>query len=292
MNDNLKLNSGDKVESLFGCINELPSLSPIILKIENVMNNQYVSVEDISNLISTDQALVAKILRVVNSGFYGFKHKISTVTHAITIMGLNAIKNIVLASEVFDAFPIKNSVVFDRYLFWEHCLSSACAARAVAKMLKMNNAEVVFIAGILHDIGKLLIAKYLPNQLNEISFLVIAKGMDIIDAELEVCGVDHSKIGEKMARKWFFPPVLSDIIALHHESIENFRFKKELACVKLGDFFSKLFCFGHREEDKIRFMEPEVWGILDTIPDTRNNIYRKIFTEMLNSSEFLNSLIY
>ncbi len=292
MSPNRILNDNGNLESLFGHIGELPSLSPIILKVENAINNQYVSIEDISRLIMTDQALVAKILRVVNSGFYGFKHKISSVTHAITIMGLNSIKNIVLASEVFGAFPIKNSVVFDRYLFWEHCLSSACAARAVAKMLKMENIEIVFISAILHDIGKLMIAKYLPVQLNKISVFAITKEMDIVDAEREVCGYDHSKIGQIMAEKWYFPEILSDIIAAHHEPITNTPYKKELACVKLGNFFSKVFCFGNADKEEIQVVEPEVWQILDDIGDTKNNIYKRIFNEMLNSSEFLNSLIH
>jgi len=274
---------------IVGVVDKLPSLSIVILKIEEMLNDPSLMAGDLVQVISSDQALTARILRVVNSGFYGIKNRIDSLNHAVMMLGFRAIKNIVLTTEVFRTFSKNDKNVFDRYLFWKHSLATGCAAKVTAEFLGVEKAEEVFIGGLLHDIGKLVLDHYSKREFKEVMDQVVVNDISIIDAEIEVFGFNHVKVGMLLAEKWGFPDSLKSMIECHHAPLESGNFFKESASVKIGDFLARSFCMGFAGDDKISCIEPDLLQMIDKMD--KNRFFSTAFSAMMSSNDFLDSLL-
>lgn len=270
-------------------IDELPSLSIVILKIEEMLNDPDLTAGDLVQVISSDQALMSRILRVVNSGFYGIKNHIGSLKHAIMMLGFRTIKNIVLTTEVFKVFSENEKNVFDRYLFWKHSLACGCAAKVTAEFLGMEKSEEIFIGGLLHDIGKLVLDHYAKREFKEVIEKVVFKDIPIIDAETEVFGFNHAMVGKLLAEKWGFPDSLKSMIGYHHVPLKSGNFFKESASIKIGDFLARAFSMGFAGDDKISYIEPDLHQMIDKID--KNRFFSTAFSAMMSSNDFLDSLL-
>ncbi len=282
---------GDKknLTEIVSVVDKLPSLSIVILKIEEMLNDPDLTAGDLVQVISSDQALTARILRVVNSGFYGIKNHIDSLGHAIMMLGFKTIKNIVLTTEVFKVFSENNRNVFDRYLFWKHNLACGCAARVMAQFIGLDRPEEVFIGGLLHDIGKLFFDHYSPKEFKEVIDKVVFEDIPVVDAEKEVFGFNHSMVGGMLAEKWGFPDSLKSMIEHHHMPLESADFFEESASVKIGDFLARAFCVGFSGDDKISYIEPELHQMIERV--NQNKLFSAAFGAMMNSNDFLDSLL-
>ncbi len=151
-----------KIDRIINSIGELPILPTIYMKLTHLLNVSDSSIKMISNIISEDQAVAAMVLKIVNSATYGFYNKIGDLQHAIVILGLNEIKNLVLATSMYKVVKeFKSSSAFDMQEFWKHSIGCAISARVLAETAYLKNPEDVFTGGLLHDIGKLIHAAYL-----------------------------------------------------------------------------------------------------------------------------------
>jgi putative nucleotidyltransferase with HDIG domain len=196
----------------------LPSLPTVVTQLINLVGDPATSARDISQLISADQALTAKILKVANSAFYGFPRKISTVQLAIVVLGFETVKNLGLSVAVLKRFQAgKAHPLFDRQQFWEHAVGCGVAARMLARKRSKKLEPEAFVAGVLHDIGKLILIEYFPDEFGEALELAHEELLTISEAETKVIGVTHAEIGGWLAEKWNLPESLVQAITHHHD---------------------------------------------------------------------------
>ncbi len=199
----------------------LPSLPTVVTQLINLVGDPATSARDISQLISADQALTAKILKVANSAFYGFPRKIATVQLAIVVLGFETVKNLGLSVAVLKRFHAgKAHPLFDRQQFWEHAIGCGVAARMLVRKRNRKLEGEAFVAGVLHDIGKLILIEYFPDEFGESLELACDELLTISEAEMKVIGVTHAEIGGWLAEKWNLPESLVQAITYHHNPLE------------------------------------------------------------------------
>lgn len=189
----------------------------VIQKVTQELNNPHSSSKSIEKVISVDQALSARVLRMANSAFYGYGGKISTIAQAIVILGLNTLKALLLAAaanrmmnQELKGYGLKEGE------FWEHCVLTAVAARELSQRLKYKNHEEVFSSGILHDLGKIFMDTYFHDHRSAVYGLMQDHGLRLDEAEMQVLGVHHGIVGQRIARSWNFPQAFQDVMAHHH----------------------------------------------------------------------------
>ena len=157
-------------------IDDLPTLPRTVLKITELVNDPKSSARDLARVITDDQVLTARLLKLVNSSFYGFPQRISTVTAAIVLLGFDAIRNLLLTTSVFDLFANRNrqkKQVQER--FWDHSLGCAVGAKVIGNYLRHDKVEELFVSGLLHDIGKIVEMMYLPDEFTRVAATVNRK---------------------------------------------------------------------------------------------------------------------
>ena len=198
----------------------LPSLPTVVTQLINLVGDPATSARDISQLISADQALTAKILKVANSAFYGSPRKIATVQLAIVVLGFETVKNLGLSVAVLKRFHAgKAHPLFDRQQFWEHAIGCGVAARMLVRKRNRKLEGEAFVAGVLHDIGKLILIEYFPDEFGESLELACDELLTISEAEMKVIGVTHAEIGGWLAEKWNLPESLVQAITYHHNPL-------------------------------------------------------------------------
>ncbi|MBZ0269819.1 HDOD domain-containing protein [bacterium] len=197
-------------------VNDLPTLPHVVSQILEKTRNADASLDEIVSLIATDQALVSTILKLVNSAFYGFSRRITTLKQAITLLGFRSVRNIVVNAGVVGVFRKRTFNNQYRFRLWDHSVACAVAARILAKPAGYKSKEEAFTAGLLHDIGKVVIDQYAPKDSAAIMKRVDA-GMTACEAEMEVVGADHTQIGSMIAERWKLPRSLCWVIEHHHE---------------------------------------------------------------------------
>jgi putative nucleotidyltransferase with HDIG domain len=197
-------------------IKDLPTLPHVVSQVLEKTRDSNANLSDIVKLVSADQALVSTYLKLVNSAFYGFSRRITTLKQAITLLGFKSVRNIVVNAGVVGVFRRRAFNTRHRHRLWDHSVACAVAARALAERKGYKAKEEAFTAGLLHDIGKVVIDQYAPKHSAAIMHRVEA-GAEPRAAEEEVLGVDHTKIGAWIADRWHLPKTLCWVIEYHHE---------------------------------------------------------------------------
>ncbi len=206
-----------RIKKITQSIIGLPTLPTVITQMIGLIDNPNTSARDVARLISTDQALTAKILKLANSSFYGFPREIATVNHAVVVLGFETVKSLGLSVSVLERFAaVGEGTSFDRQKFWEHSIACGVAARLLADKLRYRVQGEAFAAGILHDIGKLILSQYFTEEFDQILELTREEDICIGQAEERVLGLTHADIGLFLAEKWNLPDQLVDAIAYHH----------------------------------------------------------------------------
>ncbi len=204
---------------------DLPPLPAVVTRIMQTINNPSTSAEELSRLISLDQGLASKILRIVNSAYYGFPKRISTITHAVVILGFNTVRNLVLGVSAFGMLPQKGtSSGLNRAQFWEHSVAVAIMSSIITKRRKPQTRSAVeeaFIVGLLHDLGKLFLDCYFPVQFAVCVAFAGRENITEVEAEHRVLDIDHTIVGKKIAEHWNFPPTLTNSIGAHHNPVPD-----------------------------------------------------------------------
>jgi putative nucleotidyltransferase with HDIG domain len=229
-----------RIKKITQSIIGLPTLPTVITQMIGLIDNPKTSASDVARLISTDQALTAKILKLANSSFYGFPREISTVSHSVVVLGFETVKSLGLSVSVLERFAAGGTgTSFDRQKFWEHSIACGVAARLLAAKLRYRVQGEAFAAGILHDIGKLILSQYFTEEFEEILRLTRDEDIYIGKAEEMVLGVTHTEIGLWLAEKWNLPDQLVDAIAHHHAPGRLERGAELPSLIHLADFLCR-----------------------------------------------------
>jgi len=209
------LNEEAQTAKIVKSLDSLPTLPIVALRIGEVVHGKNVSVQQVADILKTDPSTSAKLLRLVNSPYFGIPGGVSDVSRAIPFIGFNTLYQLVLSISVLDALGSKNSA-FDIKSLWIHSLSVATAARELATEVKFSNPGDCFTAGLLHDMGKIALAKLDGERLARAYATAKESGISLEAAEQAVGLISHEKIGSKLAKAWKFPATLSTPIEHHH----------------------------------------------------------------------------
>ena len=197
-------------------IRELPTFPTTALEVMRLASDDDTSAAELSRIVSRDPALSARILRVANSPYYGFAKKISTIEWAIVALGFETLRETVLSLTLIDLFRGPASKYFDPRKFWKHSIDTASAARTIAKEMRNRVPGEAYAAGLLHDIGILVIYRFFQDDFIEIQRLVEEDSLLLSQAETVVVGTSHADVGAWLAERWNFPTHFVEAIRFHH----------------------------------------------------------------------------
>lgn len=267
---------------------KMSSLSPTTAKVLQLVNNINCSPMELTKVIKLDPVLSAKVLKVVNSSYFSFAQKITSLERAIIMLGLNTIKNLALSAAVLGQFDKKFTYAFNVQDFWKHSLAVAVTSKIIATQRKVSKmvVENYFIAGLLHDIGILVENVSYPDDMKT----VIDESNDNNFIEIEeriLNGLNHCKIGKSLAEKWNLSKDLIDVIEKHHELElvgENIEFR-------LTVYLANIICkknnvglvFGKAQES----IDPIVFKVLGLPDNIEEEIVEKLNVEIIKAMEFL-----
>ena len=211
-----EMTQAEKVKKIITTLEELPTLPVIITKLLGLLDNPMSTARDINNVIKEDQALTAKTLKMVNSAYYGFPKSISTLTDAVVVLGFNTVRSLSLSATVCKIFE-GGGEDFDRAKLWEHSLGVAFASRIIAKMVRYPEEEEAFVAGLLHDIAKIVEDQNFHEEFTKAVVQSREKSSSLLEEEREYVGMDHSTIGRRIADRWGLPAKVTKVVGYHHQ---------------------------------------------------------------------------
>jgi len=226
-------------------LKDLPALPAVVTRVLQETEQPNASAAQVERLICTDQALTMKVLRVVNSAYYGLSGQVTSLSQAVVILGMQQIRNLVLSVGAVSTLQVRTARQHETLKqFWLHSFGSAAATQIIAKKkgLPGRDAETAFIGGLLHDIGRLFLFCNFTEIYDDLLLYAEQRGIPVEEAEVTFLGLSHSQVGEEMAKTWRLPSVLASIIGHHEGPFEEGDEPMELA-VHVGDFLTKhIYC--------------------------------------------------
>jgi len=254
----------DEIQDLVDNANHLISLPEVTLRVNEIANDPDSTADDMAAVISQDPALVVRMLKIANSAYYGLSREVETISRAVAILGTNKIRDLVLsssASEAFDGIPNNLISMQD---FWHHSLYCGLLAQILSKKSKKTNSDSIFIAGLLHDIGQLLMFNQLPEKSHEAILLLMegSEELETFEAERHVFGFDHMQVGAALIQSWKLSPVLKECVEFHHEPQNAKDFPAEVAMINIANAVAVMADFDSMSpEDEIPMIHPLSWEL-------------------------------
>jgi len=234
-------------------IQSLPTLPPIAAKLNKMVEDEDITANQLGNVIERDQVLTSKLLKMVNSSFYGFPQRISTVANAIVLLGINVIKTLIVTSSIFEMMQSSDVGL------WEHSLGCATIASLIAKKKGLKNPEEVSTAALLHDLGKVVVRAELPSEYDALLAMVEQKGISMREAEEELLGVSHSEIGGWLVHQWNLPDRLVLPITWHHRPEEAPDYRDVTAILHFSDILVRAVGFGFGGDMWVPPLNQDAW---------------------------------
>ncbi len=199
----------------------LSAFPSVVTEIMGMLENSNTTPAQLQDIISKDPLISAKTLKLANSAYYGYSRSIGTISEAVVILGIDTLRSLIIA---LSAYQILNKTIagykYEMEDFWKHSLSTAMLTKKIATLKKQNNLESYFIAGLLHDTGKILLDKFRLTYLERIENFIAKNKVPDYMAEKAIIGWDHAEVGSQLAMKWKFPQFLIDVIQHHHSPLK------------------------------------------------------------------------
>ncbi|NOZ83357.1 MAG: HDOD domain-containing protein [Epsilonproteobacteria bacterium] len=260
-----------KVERL----SSLPTIPPVATKILKLIGSENISLNKVTEFISRDQALSARVLKIINSPVYGFPGRISSISQAVMLIGIGALKGMLLGISMFD---MMHKTMMG---LWEHSIGTAVAAKAIATKVGMKEIEDVSVAGLIHDIGKVALGICYPELYKNVIIAVGEKKIYIVEAEENIIGANHAEAGSWLARKWRFPLSLVNSIEYHHNPSARHS-SMTIAIVHLSDTIIKMMGFGFSGDPFAHRIERIAWDTLALTGEDLKGIFIEIEEAILS----------
>ncbi len=258
---------------------DLPSLPIIYGQINETVKNPTSSAKDIGKIISKDTSLSVRLLKLVNSSFYGFPSKIDTLSRAVTIVGIKQLSTLALGASIMNVFNNIPSNLIDMRSFWEHSIACGICARIIGNHKNHQNSERLFVAGLLHDVGRLILYSYKPIHAKNVLLRARMDNDLLCAVESEILGFDHAQIGGLILKKWQLPLSLENMVKYHHApQLSNDPL--DAAIIHLSDIITNAVGMGTSGERFVPPLSEGTWQCLDMSSNilelTANQIDRQI----------------
>jgi putative nucleotidyltransferase with HDIG domain len=224
------------IEAIVEAVNDLPALPQVVVQVIKLTEDPDSTAQDINRVLSQDQAITARVLKMANSAFYGFPRRIGSITDAIVLLGFRTLRSIVMAASVSDILVQEMPGYALEYgELWRHSQCTAMAARLIARKSKFALLDLAYTAALLHDIGKVILNGTMQEAYREVVAKVTDDNISFINAEDEILGFNHAQVGARVAEKWNLPPETVEAIQLHHSPDEAKVNRRLTAIVHLAD---------------------------------------------------------
>jgi len=206
-----KIEPGEVIQRL----QNLPTLSAVVVDLLNCIDQDDIDISTLATKVSHDQALTARTLRFANSSFFGSQSKVTTIHQAISLLGMQSVRHLITASALAGHFPDGQCKGFDSHAFWRHSIATAVCCKVIAMHMHLNQ-DYAFTAGLLHDIGRLVLVSCFPEQYAAAIAYRVSQDCHILEAERVVLGTDHVITGQALAAHWNFSEIIQKAIGGHH----------------------------------------------------------------------------
>jgi putative nucleotidyltransferase with HDIG domain len=273
-------------------VKELPTLPGMIHKVLALLGNDNTSAKELGGLISYDQAISSRLLKVANSAYYGLMRKITTVNQAIVTLGFKEVKSLALGITVFDAMKRTNSETsIMREEFWRHSVGCALAGQLICKKVREVDTETIFTVALLHDIGKLVLDSYFTQDYGKVLDKVRENGICMLEAEDKVMGFNHAEVGGWLCDRWKFPPMLVAPISFHHQVEKvNKDYTEITSIIHLADILCKRAHIGNSGDNTIPHIHPLAMHYLKLQEDDLGKIVEELGQEEEKVKTFLDAI--
>ena len=267
-----------KPEQVLACLQALPALPAVVAELLASFDNDEIDIAALTRRIACDQALAARLLRVANSSFYGLQTRVSTINEALVVLGFRAVRSMVIAMGISGVFRAEKCPGFEVQAYLRHCVGVGLAARSLAQ-LTGHNPELAFTGGILHDIGKLVLASNFSAQYTEVLAYRSKHDCFIIDAERDVLGMDHAQVGALLAEAWRFPPALHEAVAEHHAPAGSAA-TSLAALIHLADSLTHALGLSGSDDEMVMPVDATAWLRLGLDADKLNKVFSQLLADL------------
>ncbi|MCL2720581.1 MAG: HDOD domain-containing protein [Treponema sp.] len=283
-----KNNLNEKIKNY---IHEMPSLPVSAGKVLEICNNAYVNPSDLNKVISLDPVLTGRLLQLINSAYYGLGTHITSLVRAITMLGLNTVKNLVLSTAILSILP-KNKDIDGLNMegFWRHCLCVGVTSKLLAKKQGVDSRylEEYFAAGLLHDLGKIPLNAVLSSDYINMITIADREQKSLYSIENDNLNIDHCNAGDLIARLWKLDSPITDVIIHHHNASSYSGKNKNILCnVVIANYFSVVYDVGFSGDRRPEKPQQIIWDTIGLKEDVFLDIMEKLYYEIERAKVFL-----
>jgi HD-like signal output (HDOD) protein len=248
-------------ELIESCV-EISSLPMIFHRVNEAVNNPKASMADIAKVIGDDPGLTVRLLRLVNSAFYGFPSKIDTIRQALVVIGTRQLCDLALGTSIMTLFNGIPEDLVNMESFWRHSITCGMASKTLAVYRRETNIERFFVVGMVHDIGRLVIYKKISEQGRQVLLRCKSSGALLFLGEQEVMGFDHATLGGMLLQSWNLPPGIVEAVAFHHQPCDARHYPIESAVVHIADIIANAMQSGSSGERFVPPLDGRAWDTL------------------------------
>jgi putative nucleotidyltransferase with HDIG domain len=264
------------IDEIIQDVSTVHSLPLFYSRLDEAINNPRSSITDIGKIISEDQGLTARILKLANSPLFGYFAKIETISHAVTIIGIQQVRDLALALSVMDVFTGIPKELINMEQFWRHSIATGLTAKLIATSQRESNLERFFVAGILHDVGRLIMLIKIPELYVEMFEECRSKGRLLHEVERERLLFDHAEVGGQLLRKWKIPPSVAEPVEFHHRPQRAEHYPRETSLLHLADIFAHALQIGNSGGGFVPQLDARVWAGLNLSPFLFSSLIKQI----------------
>lgn len=256
--------------------------SPPILyyQLREKLDDPDTSFDDLAAIIQTDTAMSARLLKIVNSAFYGFDERVDTLTHALNIVGTEQLTDLALAAIVTSKFEGIPRDLINMETFWMHSIGCGIAARTIAKLMSGVEAEKMYLGGMLHDIGSLILFKESPEDAKKILLRSKESGENLFKVEKEVLGYDHAEVGALLLTEWKLSERLVEMVKYHHQPLKAGDYLEETCIIARADVLVHEMEIGNSGEPGVPELDPRVSEMIPISDEEMNRLKEEITVQV------------
>jgi HD-like signal output (HDOD) protein len=244
----------------------LSSISVVHERLNEAIFSQRATVDQITSIIMQDAGLSARLLRIVNSPYFGFPRKIDTISRAVMVVGTQQLHDLTLATSIVKIFKSIPERFVSMESFWKHGVACGLGARVIAGLNRESNVERFFVAGILHDVGRLIMYDKIPEMMDEAFSHVLNHPAPMFTVEQQIIGFDHAAVGGTLIEAWRLPGSLEEIVRYHHTPQNANHYRVEASVVHIADVIAHAMQCGSSGELTVPPFDENAWNLLGLNP--------------------------
>lgn len=268
-------------------IDDLPTLPMIAMEVNAMLQDYNTSIKDLTRTIEKDQSMVPRILKLVNSAFFGLASKITSISHAVIFLGFNMVRNAVVSIAIINTLSgFKGLEDFNITDFWTHSVGVAVTSRYLAEKTRLLPTEDAFTGGLLHDIGKIVLCQYFPDLFKGVWSSSKENNLSFYEAEKKESPITHARIGGHLAKKWQLPENLIDVIMWHHDPKKNVGDHNLIMVVHAADIIINSFMINTKNRLKLSKINPDIVKVMRSELETAHEWFPGVSEEIRAACQF------